>query len=76
MNNEKTYLPEFEFYDGEDFVTFNIIEIQENNTIDVAVSNRGKISVQNYDLRLEQKTKEPYFEYGVMLDKIYLSNFI
>ena len=46
---KKYYLPEFELYDGEEFITFNIVGIDAaKNEIQIAVTNRGKIQeVQN-----------------------------
>ena len=39
-------LSEFQFYDGEAFITFNLIDIDtEKKEITVAVTDRGKISV-------------------------------
>ena len=49
---KKYYLSEFQFYDGEEFITFNIVDINtERKEITVAVTNRGKISVITYDLK-------------------------
>ena len=43
------YLSEFELYDGEAFITFNIVGIDlDRNEVQVAVSDRGKISVVTY----------------------------
>ena len=40
------YLSEFELYDGEAFITFNIVGIDlDRNEVQVAVTDRGKISV-------------------------------
>ena len=51
MEFRKYYLSEFQLYDGEVFVTFNIVAIDTSkNEITVAISNRGKISVTTYDL--------------------------
>ena len=45
------HLSEFEQYDGEAFITFNIVGIDlDHNEIQVAASDRGKISVVTYDL--------------------------
>ncbi len=46
---KKYYLSEFELYDGEEFITFNIVGIDAaKNEIQIAVTNRGKIQeVQN-----------------------------
>ena len=42
---KKYYLKEFEYFDGESFITFNIVSINfEHKTIEVAVIDRGKIS--------------------------------
>ncbi|MDE6275741.1 MAG: cystatin-like fold lipoprotein [Clostridia bacterium] len=74
-DTRKYYLNEFEFYDGEDFITFNIVSINfERKAIQVAVTNRGKISVIDYDL-LEDSNNEFYFEYGVTFKKIYVKDF-
>ena len=45
------YLKEFQYFDGECNITFNIVDINfDKKTIKVAVTNRGKISVIEYDL--------------------------
>lgn len=64
-----------DFYDGECFITFDVIEVNfDRNEITVAVTNRGKISVLDYDL-LSDKQGNLYFEYGVGFEKIYLNDF-
>ena len=71
----KYYLSEFQLYDGEAFVTFNIIAINTSkNEITVAVSNRGRISVITYDL-LTDNNGSLYFEYGVDYEKIRIDDF-
>ena len=71
----KYYLSEFQLYDGEVFVTFNIVDINtKNNEITVAISNRGRISVTTYDL-LTDNNGSFYFEYGVDYEKINVSDF-
>ena len=71
----KYYLSEFQLYDGEAFVTFNIVAIDTSkNEITVAVSNRGRISVITYDL-LTDNNGSLYFEYGVDYEKIYTDDF-
>ncbi|MDE6274946.1 MAG: cystatin-like fold lipoprotein [Clostridia bacterium] len=47
----------------------------ERKAIQVAVTNRGKISVIDYDL-LEDSNNDFYFEYGVTFKKIYVKDFI
>ncbi len=65
---------EFEIFDGEDFVKFNIIEVDlERQTVTVAVTNRGKISVIEYDLI--QTENRIYFEYGSLFTQIDLEEF-
>ena len=71
----KYYLSEFELYDGEDFITFNIVGINlDRNEIQLAVTDRGIISVVTYDLYIDKKDKL-YFEYGVMFERVYLQDF-
>ena len=70
----KYYLSEFQLYDGEAFVTFNIVDINtKNNEITVAVSNRGRISVITYDLLTDNNVF--FFEYGIDYDKIRIDDF-
>ncbi len=69
------YLSEFELYDGEAFITFNIVGIDlDRNEVQVAVSDRGKISVVTYDLCTDRNGRL-YFEYGVMFERVYLDEF-
>ena len=71
----KYYLSEFQLYDGEAFVTFNIVAIDTSkNEITVAVSDRGRISVTTYDL-LTDNNGSLYFEYGVDYEKIRIDDF-
>ena len=75
MEFRKYYLSEFQLYDGEVYVTFNIVAINtEKNEITVAISNRGRISVTTYDL-LTDNNGSFYFEYGVDYEKINVSDF-
>ena len=72
---ERGYLAEFDFFDGDDFVTFNIIGYSlDQSEILVAVTDRGKISLATYDI-LTDKTGRRYFEYGCMFDRIYIDDF-
>ena len=60
----KFYLKEFQLFDGEDTVVFNIVALyEESDTITVAVTKNGKITVTDYDLRSDEN--ERYFEYGI-----------
>ena len=68
------YLREFQLFDGEAYVTFNIVSIDvAKEEIIVAVSNRGKVSVSTYDL-FENKNGY-YFEYGIYFEKINILDF-
>ncbi len=67
-------LSEFQFYDGEEFITFNLVDINtEKREITVAVTNRGKISVRTFDLL--EDCGRLYFEYGVDYSKIDIDDF-
>lgn len=60
----KFYLKEFQFFDGEDTVVFNIVALYEgSDKITVDVTKNGKITVTDYDLHLDENGL--YFEYGV-----------
>lgn len=58
----KFYLKEFQFFDGEDTVVFNIVAMGDDK-ITVAVTKCGKIVVTDYDLHEDEN--ELYFEYGI-----------
>lgn len=69
------YLSEFEFFDGDEFITFNIVGINATkNTVAIAVSDRGKISIIDFEL-MSDKDGNLYFEYGCTFKKIYLDDF-
>ena len=68
----KLYMKEFEYFDGENFVTFNIVDIKDE-TITVAVTNQGKISYLDYDLMKDEKGF--YFEYGRTYARINIEDF-
>ena len=75
MEFKKYYLSEFQVHDGEAFVTFNIVAIDTSkNKINVAISNRGRISVTTYDL-LTDSNGSFYFEYGINYEKINVNDF-
>ena len=75
MEFKKYYLSEFQLYDGEVYVTFNIVAINtDKNEITVAISNRGRISVTTYDL-LTDSNGFLYFEYGINYEKINVNDF-
>ena len=44
-------MPEFDYFNGENFITFDLIEIDdEKQEVTVAVSDTGRISVRTFDL--------------------------
>lgn len=71
----KYYLSEFEWFDGEDYITFNLTDVDlEKGEVQVAVTDRGRISVITYDL-MTDKDGGLYFEYGAMFTRVYLDDF-
>ena len=71
----KYYLSEYELYDGECFITFNLVGVDlDRSELQVAVSDRGRISVITYDL-MADKNGRLYFKYGVMFERVYLDEF-
>ncbi len=75
MEIKKYYLKEFQYFDGTSEIIFNIVDINfEKMTITLAVTNQGKISVIEYDLKRDTENNL-YFEYGHLLDKIDLDDF-
>ena len=70
----KFYLKEFEYFDGDSFVKFNIVELYEEKKITVAVTKEGRISVREYDLHCDKNGV--YFEYGIAgKEHIYIDSF-
>ena len=68
------YMKEFQYFDGEEFITFNIVDVNlHKNVITVAITNRGRISVLEYDL--VEDNIGIYFEYGVDCIHIHLDDF-
>lgn len=67
-------MAEYEYFDGDAFITMDIVSVNERtNEVVVAVTNRGRISVITYDLHTD--CDGDYFEYGCMNEKIYLEDF-
>ena len=74
MTTNQVYLKEFEFYDGEAFITFNILGFNEDkNTVEVAITDRGQITVSEFDIY--EDFNGYYIEYKHMLNKIYFEDF-
>ena len=59
----KYYLSEFEWFDGEEYITFNLVGI-----------DLEKGEVITYDL-MTDKNGRLYFEYGAMYTRIYPDDF-
>ena len=68
------YMKEYQHYDGEAFITFNIIDLNETKQeVTVAVTDRGRITVVSYDIH--KNDKGYYFEYGCEYTKIMIDDF-
>ncbi len=73
---------EYDYFDGDHFITFDIIEVDEDNgKITLAISNQGRITQDTFDLLEDDEMDEEmtndirYFEFGLYADKIYLNQF-
>ena len=66
-------MAEYQYFDGESFITFNIVYATEKE-VQLAITNRGRITVATYDLYTDNDGEE-YFEYGYNYDKIYIEEF-
>ncbi len=66
---------EFEYFDGDHYIIFDIIESDADNAkITLAISNQGRITQDTFNLL--DIDNEPYFEYGLYQEKIYLDDFV
>lgn len=69
MELQKYYLKEFQYFDGTNEIIFDIFDINfDKMTITIAVTNQGKISVIEYDLKRDTENNL-YFEYGCSRQK-------
>ena len=69
------YLNEFTYFNGENFITFNLVYLDtERHYVTVAITDTGKIVLSDYEL-LEDCNGALYFEYGSQYTKIYLKDF-
>ena len=66
---------EYEFFDGDHFITFDIIDVdEENEQITVAISNQGRITQDTFPLLEDDEIDEEtvndirYFEFGLYAD--------
>ncbi len=71
--NDKIYLKELKHWDGEKYVTLDMIGITEQ-TITVVVTDAGKITVREYDLY--EDNNGVFFEYGPNFARIEVSDFV
>lgn len=68
---KKLYLAQYDYFDGDNIVTFNIIDINYmTKKITVAISNLGKITVETFDLKQTSGKKLYFFEYGYFLPEV------
>jgi len=70
--NDKIYMKEFQYWNGERFITFDMLEMSDTAVV-VAVTNEGKISVCEYELREDENGL--YFEYGINYVRINIKDF-
>ena len=64
-----------DYYDGESFVYFDIIQVDaENENITVMVSHQGNLTMRTFDLLVDEDC-DVFFEYGPCFEKIYLEKF-
>lgn len=71
---KRFYMKEFQYHDGECYVTFNIVDLNElKNEISVAITREGKISVVTYPLLSDENGY--YFEYGCEYKKLAVDDF-
>ncbi len=65
---------EYRYFDGEYFHTLNILAINKDRmATTIVITCAGKISVKDFDL--QQNGNGLYFEYGPLLDIIYIEDF-
>lgn len=69
----KFYMQEFEHFNGESFIKFNIVDIGKG-TITLAITNQGKITLGTYNPYEDEKGL--YFEYGRWDEIVYLEEFV
>lgn len=69
----KFYMQEFEHFNGESFIKFNIVDMGKG-TITLAITNQGKITLGTYNLYEDENGL--YFEYGRWDEIVYLEEFV
>lgn len=74
-NENQYYLKEFKLFDGEYDITFNIVDVNfDKNTIVIAITKAGKITVREFDLLLSNDG-DLYFEYEPLNAQIDVNDF-
>lgn len=68
---------EYSYFNGDHFITFYIIEVDEDNSkITLAINDEGKIKQDTFDL-LTDRLGNQYFKYGLFDEvKIQLDDFV
>ena len=67
-------MKEYLHFDGEKFITFDLVCVDDIKQIAVIAStNEGKISVLEYEIK--EDSHGQYFEYGHFFEKIYFDDF-
>ena len=65
---------ELKYFDGECYITFNMVSMEiSKGEVCVAVTNRGRITLNTFDLF--RVKNEYYFEYGPEYTKIKIRSF-
>ena len=74
-NVNQYYLKEFKLFDGEYDITFNIVDVNfDKDTIVIAITKAGKITVREFDLLLSNDG-DLYFEYEPLNARIDVNDF-
>lgn len=69
----KDFMKEYAHFDGDDYVTFNLIEVDlENMIVHLVETKNGCIKHTDYDLFNDGAL---YFMYGLYCNKIYIKDF-
>lgn len=69
------YMKEFLYFDGENYITFYILEIDFiKGTVLLDISKNGRFCRTEYDLILKENNW--YFEYGCDFEKIFIKDFM
>jgi len=65
---------EYELFNGEYFITFNVVEVSiEKKEVIIAITSQGKMSVCTFDLR--SSDGRFFFEYGSMMERVFIDKF-